>query len=119
MEHVGYEDSTLYGTGHAQAFNHMIGTQKSNELVLKDIEENFHLYSIHWKKDKIEFWADDSHYGTFNKEEGDYEEWPFDQAFHLILNVAVGDNWVGKYGIEDTIFPQQMLVDHVRVYQEK
>jgi len=119
MEHVGYEDSTLYGTVHTQAFNHMIGTQKSNEIVLKDIEETFHLYSIHWKKDRIEFWVDDSHYGTFYKEEGDYKEWPFDQAFHLILNVAVGGNWGGKYGIDDTIFPQQMLVDYVRVYQEK
>jgi hypothetical protein len=35
----------------------------------------------------------------------------------LLLNIAVGGNWGGKYGVDDKIFPQQMVIDYVRVYQ--
>jgi hypothetical protein len=38
---------------------------------------------------------------------------------HLLLNIAVGGDWGGAKGIDDTIFPVQMLVDYVRVYQSK
>ncbi|MFZ4474942.1 MAG: glycoside hydrolase family 16 protein, partial [Saprospiraceae bacterium] len=44
-------------------------------------------------------------------------EWPFDKAFHLILNMAVGGNWGGKKGVDEQHWPQQMLVDYVRVYK--
>jgi hypothetical protein len=47
----------------------------------------------------------------------DFNGWPFDQHFHLIMNIAVGGNWGGKEGIDDTIWPQKMEVDYVRVYQ--
>ena len=42
--------------------------------------------------------------------------WPFDQRFHLLLNIAVGGNWGGVQGVDDSIFPQRMEVDYVRVY---
>ena len=47
------------------------------------------------------------------------DAWPYDHPFHLILNIAVGGVW-GRAGgpIDDTIFPQRMLVDYVRVYQK-
>ncbi len=43
--------------------------------------------------------------------------WPFDQRFHLLFNIAIGGNWGGQKGIDDTAFPQRMEVDYVRVYQ--
>ena len=45
------------------------------------------------------------------------QQWPFDQPFFLILNVAVGGNWGGQKGVDETIWPQRMEVDYVRVYQ--
>lgn len=39
------------------------------------------------------------------------------QKFHVVLNLAVGGNWGGKYGIDDTAFPLEMEVAYVRVYQ--
>ncbi|MEZ4921273.1 MAG: hypothetical protein R2792_19385 [Saprospiraceae bacterium] len=42
----------------------------------------------------------------------------FDQKFHLLLNVAVGGNWGGKHGIDESIWPQKMEIDYVRVYQQ-
>lgn len=42
-------------------------------------------------------------------------QWPFDQEFYMILNQALGGNWVGS--ITDSDLPVQMVVDWVRVYQ--
>jgi len=46
-----------------------------------------------------------------------YKEWPFDQPFFLILNLAIGGGWGGKKGIDETIFPASMYVDYVRVFK--
>jgi hypothetical protein len=45
---------------------------------------------------------------------------PFDQKFHLLLNFAVGGNWpatVNDKGIDDSVFPQSLEIDYVRVYE--
>ena len=44
--------------------------------------------------------------------------WPFDQTFHLVLNLAVGGNWGGREGIDENIWPQRMEIDYIRVYQK-
>ncbi len=117
MENVGYWPDTLFGTVHTGAYNGMKGTQKSGAYFLKDLANDFHIYAVEWTKDDVRFFIDNKQYHQFKNDHTDTEAWPFDQAFHLILNVAVGGNWGGKYGIDDSIFPQKMLVDYVRVYQ--
>lgn len=117
MEHVGYEPDTIYGTPHTQAFNGMIGTHKTGSIYVPDAESSFHTYTVEWTANKIEWYVDDIHYHTFAKIDETPEKWPFDQAFHLILNLAVGGNWGGKYGIDESIWPQQFLIDYVRVYK--
>jgi beta-glucanase (GH16 family) len=42
---------------------------------------------------------------------------PFDTSFHMLLNLAVGGNWPGSPD-GSTVFPAEMLVDYVRVYQD-
>jgi beta-glucanase (GH16 family) len=44
-------------------------------------------------------------------------KWVFDHPFFLLLNVAVGGGWPGDPDASTT-FPQQMVVDYVRVYRE-
>ena len=46
----------------------------------------------------------------------DYKQWPFDKPFHLILNVAVGGEWGDAKGVDESIWPQRMEIDYVRVY---
>jgi beta-glucanase (GH16 family) len=75
------------------------------------------VYAIEWTADEISFFVDGIKYNVFKNDQTNSMAWPFDQEFHLILNVAVGGNWGGKYGVDDSIFPQQMVVDYVRVYQ--
>jgi len=118
MEHVGYEPEKIYGTVHTSTYNHMIGTQKGGEKDILDSESAFHKYGILWTEDKIDFMIDDEIYFTFDNDHTDSNAWPFDQRFHLIMNIAVGGNWGGKFGIDDNIWPQRMEVDYVRVYQK-
>lgn len=117
MEHVGYNPEMVYGTVHTQAFNHMLGTQKGDSIRVKQLDQKFHLYAVDWSEEKIDFYLDDQLYHTFANTGGNSDEWPFDHPFYLILNVAVGGNWGGKYGIANDIFPNRMEIDYVRVYQ--
>ena len=117
MESVGYLPDSVYGTVHTKRFNHVQGTQKSVGLASKTLSTEFHTYSIEWDADKIDFFFDDQKYQTFSNRREGPDAWPFDQKFHLILNVAVGGNWGGKMGVDQAIWPQKMLVDYVRVYQ--
>ena len=117
MENVGYIPDTVYGSIHTGAFNHKIGTQKTKGVFRKDLSSNFHVYAIEWNEKEINFYIDDEKYQTFQNDHQGSEHWPFDQAFHVLLNIAVGGGWGGKKGVDDTAFPQRMEIDYVRVYQ--
>lgn len=121
MEHVGFDMGIIHGTVHTDAYNHMAGTQLGKSVTRDDASEAFHVYAIEWLPDKIQFYVDDSLYFIFKPSNlincPTYEEWPFDQRFHLLINIAVGGAWGGARGVDDTIFPQELVVDYVRVYQ--
>ncbi len=117
MEFVGYLPDSLYGTVHTEHYNGMLGTQKSVGIHSTTLATQFHVYAIEWDKDKIDFYFDDLKYHSFPNRNKGIEAWPFDQPFHVLLNVAVGGNWGGKMGVDDKPFPQHMRVDYVRVYQ--
>ena len=118
MEHVGYDPGVIHGTIHTDLYNHTKGTQKEGKVTVNDCMDAFHVYAIDWTEDKIDFFVDGKIYHTVIREpKDDFKGWPFDQPFHLIMNIAVGGNWGGKEGIDDSIWPQQMEVDYVRVYQ--
>ncbi|WP_026952796.1 glycoside hydrolase family 16 protein [Algoriphagus mannitolivorans] len=118
MEHVGYDPGVVHGTVHTEAFNHIQGTQKGAQTSVPTFKEEFHTYAIDWTEEKIDFYRDGEKYFTFENTGGDYQEWPFDQPFHLILNIAVGGGWGGQKGVDPTVWPQKMVVDYVRVYDK-
>lgn len=119
MEHVGFMPDSIFGTVHTKKFNHMLGTQMVSSVYSQSLSTDFHDYSIEWDAEKIDFFFDGRKYHTVpNKHEGP-DVWPFDRNFHLILNIAVGGNWGGKHGVDPAVWPQQMLVDYVRVYQKQ
>jgi len=117
MEYVGYDPTKIHGTVHTQAFNHSIGTQVGTSYPLSDAETNFHVYTLDWSETKIDLYVDENKYFTFNSS-SEWEKWPFNKTFHLLLNVAIGGNWGGAQGVDDNIFPTRMVVDYVRVYQD-
>lgn len=117
MEHVGFDQERLHGNIHTKAFNHAIKTNKGNNVIVKGLSEDFHVYTCEWTPETVTILVDGNAYFTFKKEVSyQWPEWPFDKPFHLILNIAVGGNWGGQKGVDDSIFPQKMEVDYVRVY---
>jgi beta-glucanase (GH16 family) len=117
MENVGFMPDSVFGSIHTKRFNHVIGTQVTKGLYLKDLYTAFHTYAIEWDASQVKFFVDENLYSTFHNSGKGWEEWPFDRRFHLLLNVAVGGNWGGKQGVDEDIFPTSMVVDYVRVYQ--
>ena len=118
MEHVGNDLGVVHGSVHTEAYNHKINTQKSSARKISNVDTEFHVYSIIWDKDKISFFIDDIQYFLFeNDQQGNYKTWPFDQRFHLLINIAVGGDWPGNPD-NSTNFPRSMLIDYVRVYEK-
>jgi beta-glucanase (GH16 family) len=116
MEHVGYEKDSIFGTIHSEAYNHIKGTQKGKAIFIENPYNSFHLYSMEWTPEKIVFMVDNQIFNRIENEHKTTNEWPFDQPFFVILNLAVGGNWGGKYGVDDAVFPAKYEVDYVRVY---
>jgi beta-glucanase (GH16 family) len=117
MEHVGYNHGCIHGTVHCKKYNHSIGTQKSDTVIVKDCAEKFHVYSLEWTPDSIRTGVDGKIFFRFANEHSGYPAWPFDNKMYLLLNLAVGGDWGGAKGIDQDIWPQRMEVDYVRVYQ--
>jgi beta-glucanase (GH16 family) len=124
MEHVGYDGDKIHGTIHTGAYNHKEGTQIGYTKTVPTAETEFHVYTMEWEPGYIELFVDGVSFGRFgynplfNVGTENYEAWPFDIPFHLILNIAVGGDWGGLRGVDDSIFPTSMIVDYVRVYQK-
>jgi len=119
MEQVGFEPDKVHFTIHTEAYNHKIGTQIGANAVFNKPYDNFHTYALEWTEDSLRFYVNDVLYFSFLREpDGDYTVWPYKHPFYLILNVAVGGSWGGANGIDNTIFPQRMEVDYVRVYKK-
>lgn len=119
MEYVGFQPDTTHTNVHTE-YQH--GTTDFHaQTPLKTAEEDFHTYGITWTKDRLEFYLDDPKNITnvYNPKTKNADNWPFDQPFFLILNFAVGGDWGGIQGVDETVFPQSMMVDYVRVYQLK
>ena len=119
MENVGFDPDTIVGTVHTKSFNHSIGTQKGKRIYCPDCYSAFHVYTLEWEKEECRIYLDDQLYFTFKNDHQGFESWPFGKRFHLLLNLAVGGNWGGAQGVDDSIFPLSYEIDYVRVYQRK
>lgn len=116
MENVGYNPDTLHATVHTKSFNHVAGTQRSSRIYKAGIHDHFHVYSLDWRSDKLVIGVDGQDYFSFSKLDSSRASWPFDVPHYLLLNVAVGGAWGGKFGVDSTDWPRRMEVDWVRVY---
>ena len=118
MEQVGYNPDSVFFTVHTEKYNHVIGTQKSKGNIIHDPYGRYHVFAMERHPDRIDFFMDDTLQFSFKNERTGSAAWPFDRPFNLILNVAVGGDWGGKMGVDDSIFPAAMKIDYVRFYKE-
>ena len=121
MESVGNKPSTNYGSIHGTGFTGTaIGTAYTLPNAAK-FGDAFHTFGVVWSPKVLKYYVDSptNVYATYtpsNLPRG--AVWPFDDGkFFFILNVAVGGEWPGSPD-KTTVFPQEMLVDYVRVYAE-
>jgi beta-glucanase (GH16 family) len=121
MENIGRTPKTIYGSIHGTGFT---GEIISNRYSLPDhatFADGFHIYGMLWSPGKVQFYVDNPANVYATETPADLPPgavWPFDKGkFFFLLNLAVGGAWPGNPDAH-TKFPQQMLVDWVRVYQE-
>lgn len=136
MEARGQEPTKVLGTLHHGA-RWPANTHTGKEFVFPEggTFADFRVYAVEWEPGEIKWLVDGKAYATQSfwwsssktdggkglapKAEGDLNPWPapFDQPFYLIMNVAVGGKFLGKPD-KATVFPAEMLVDYVRVYEK-
>lgn len=116
IEHVGYDQDRVHMSVHTEAYNHIIGTQKTNSKMVSSVSEDFHIYRLDWTPYAIRGYVDNVKLFEFINDGTGVNSWPFDKRFHFLINLAVGGDWGGAQGVDSTIFPKSMEVDYVRVY---
>lgn len=116
MEHVGNNFGTVLSTVHTQNNNWTNGGHLSGSLLLPDVDTVFHVYGLEWTPDSLRFTYDSTKCYTYANPQTDWKDWPFDQQFYVILNVAIGGGMGGT--ITEADWPDSMTVDYVRIYQK-
>ncbi|PZE80610.1 glycoside hydrolase family 16 protein [Curtobacterium sp. MCBD17_032] len=116
MENIGREPGTIHGTVHGPGYSGAEGISAAATLPTGAFADAFHVYAVDWRPGSISWSVDGATYRTITPADTNGDPWAFDKPFFVILNVAVGGGWPGSPDAT-TAFPQQMLVDWIRVWQ--
>ncbi|KAI7261476.1 hypothetical protein KC345_g9732 [Hortaea werneckii] len=125
MEGWGSRPNVVAGTIHyGSQWPDNVYSGKEYVLPGNSTIEDFHTYSIEWEPGEIRWYVDGVLFSTKN-------DWysqssgqpainaypaPFNQKFHLLMNLAVGGNFDGD-PTDATVFPKSMEIDYVRIYE--
>ncbi len=116
MEHVGHNPNVLHFSLHSKTNYFHIKNQPTKVVKLENFVNHFHEFAMDWKEDEITFYLDGIEQETFTKpHDASEEQWPFNQGFYLILNLALGGTWGGE--IDDSIFPVTFQIKSVKIYE--
>jgi beta-glucanase (GH16 family) len=115
MEYLGSKPTQVLGSVHGPGYSAGEAISKSYTLPNDRFDNDFHIFGIEWGENYINYYVDDVLYNQITPKDVK-GEWVFNQPFYIILNMAVGGNLPGSPNSE-TVFPQTMLVDYVRVYE--
>ncbi len=118
MENVGFDPDVIHANIHTKRYNHVLKTNKGGKLTVPKPHADFHVYRLDWTQERMDFYVDDQKCFTYQNDGTGRDSWPFDQPHYLILNLAIGGDWGGREGVDDSIFPQKYYIDYVRVYQK-
>lgn len=116
MEYVGRMPGIVHHSLHTTSSSgNTINTKK---VVVSNLEDEFHTYTIEWSIKAIDFYIDGDLKYTYAPGTNNPDYWPFDKPFYLLLNAAVGGNFGGEV-TDENIFPQQFQIDYIKVYQRQ
>ncbi|MBP6688143.1 MAG: glycoside hydrolase family 16 protein [Lacibacter sp.] len=115
MEQRGQEPNANNATIHGPGYSGGNAITKKYTLTNGRFDTEFHIYAVEWGADYIDFFVDDFLYKRVTPKDVP-GEWVYNQPFFIIMNVAVGGNYVG-FPTTGTPFPQTLTVDYVKVYK--
>jgi len=118
MEEVGGHPNYVSSSLHANAHVHSNNTQVTHEMLCEGAEDDFHTYAILWTHDNITTYVDGKLQLSYDNRGLGRDDWPYDDPFYVILNLAWGGTWGGTYGIDESALPCTMEIDYVRVFQK-
>ncbi|TXF86290.1 glycoside hydrolase family 16 protein [Neolewinella aurantiaca] len=113
LKYKGQKPGEVLASLHTQTQNGVSASTKKTRF--SDIEEGFHRYAAEWTPENIAFFVDDQWVHSFEPKSRSAEAWPFDKPFFLLLNLAVGGTYGGPE-VDDSVFPQDYVIDYIRVY---
>ena len=118
MELIGSDPSTVHGTFHyGNSFAEHTFEGSANKLTNGEkFRDQFHIFSLIWEEDHVQVLRDNQLVHEIRPENTEPQNYPFNEDFFFIFNVAVGGNWPGA-PTSTTPFPQHMIVDYIRVFQ--
>lgn len=117
MELVGHEANKSHSTLHYGPGPGSITNSKSYTLPTGVFNDQFHVFSMIWEQDQLQFFIDDNLFSTVTKADLGANTYPFNENFYFLINLAVGGNWPGAPDA-NTVFPQWLIVDYIRIYQK-
>ena len=118
MEEVGYHPDYVSSSLHANAHVHSNGTQVTHEMYCKGAEGEFHTYAIEWTAQNITTYVDGKVQLSYDNRGLGRDDWPYDDPFYVIFNLAWGGVWGGAQCVVESALPVTMEVDDVRVFQK-
>ena len=120
MEHVGFDPNKVFFSIHnANLYGDVHGTSQQGVYELNTLETSFHNYAIEWGDSFIRGYIDGTLYFDYRKNSTSFNDWPYDNKFFLILNLAIGGAWGGIQGIDNSIFPASFIIEYVRLYKRQ
>ena len=119
MEEVGYHPNYVSSSLHANAHVHSNGTQVTHEMLCQGAEDEFHTYAIKWTHENITTYVDGKVQLSYDNRGKGRDDWPYDDPFYVIFNLAWGGDWGGAQGVDENALPATMEIDYVRVFQKK
>ena len=119
MEEVGYHPNYVSSSLHANAHVHSNGTQVTHEMFCQGAEDEFHTYAILWTANNITTYVDGKQQLSYDNRGKGRDDWPYDDPFYVIFNLAWGGDWGGAQGVDESALPAVMEVDYIRVFQKR
>lgn len=113
FEGKGSMPDTVFGTIHGPGFSGGSGLGSIYQNFIP-LNKEFHIFAIEWKKNQIDFYADDNLYFTVTSKDVPAGSWVYNQPFFLILNLAMGGQFTGD--IDPAVNKSQIFVDYIRYY---
>jgi beta-glucanase (GH16 family) len=92
------------------SYNELQSTPSYTPAFVRDPYTKFHRYGVVKTPTKITFTIDGKPYATREKKSDNPLDWPYNQPYYLILNLAIGGDWAGSEGIDNSTAPWQLKV---------